>query len=142
MSGGGVTGVIGDITGSTHRAEKRTAKRAGRATQNAVNVLDPNAILKIVQQFMSPSNAALMGMMNQSQDAARTGLARRGLTGTGFGNATLAGIPAAFNMQAYIDALQRAMQISSQKAGVYANQPIVQGEPNPVSVGFKGTPSK
>ena len=143
MSAGAGLG-IGDITGSTHRAEERTSKRAKRNVQNAINVLDPNAIMKIIQQFMSPSNAALLGQMNQSQDAARTNLARRGLTGTGFGQSTLAGIPAAFNMQAYIDAFQRAMQISSQKASVYSNQPLVEGVANPtsLSVGAKTNPSK
>ena len=141
-TGGGGVGIgFNDITSSTHRSEARSQRRYSQAQKHALQQLTPETILQFMRGFMGPSNAALMGTLNQSMGAAQTNLARRGLTSTGFGQATLAGIPGGMYMQAYINALTNAIGLGQKRASVYAGMPIVQGVPNPISLSASyGTP--
>lgn len=95
-------------------SSKGTSRVASQQRKRIREFSTPQVFQNLVQRFnpmfMSLLTQGLGSNINQALSGTRSQLSRRGLTGTGFGQATLAGIPALFQSQAAIQALMAAIQ--------------------------------
>ena len=92
---------FGGQSGGGNRVSAGVRKRTRAQAQ-------PGFLQNLVSQFNPFFQGLLLPQLQQGLSQARSGLARRGLTGTGFGQATLAGIPAFFQFQSLLAALSQA----------------------------------
>ena len=105
-----------------NRVSKGVRKRTRAQAQ-------PSFLQDLIKQFNSTFQGLSLPGLQQGLSQARSGLARRGLTGTGFGQATLAGIPAFFQFQSLLAALSQANTTQQRLINTELGAPLPQNNP-------------
>lgn len=120
-------GLLGKLTGADQakKQAKQARKISAKNTSNALGQLTPEAMQGMMQQLYSKYMALLGPQAMFGQQALTAGASRTGTLGSGLSKSLSAGLQGQMAQGALQKSIEPAMNIASQRASIYANQPVI-----------------